>query len=79
MIITNLISRYMSLCKTALSFSDCIKLICNEYNLSVGQVKNLMVRAYYAQRFIDVFENNPNTTLNMELINEIFKFVADAA
>ena len=36
-------------------------------------------RADLAQRIIDVFENNPNTQLNHEIVNEIFGFAADAA
>lgn len=45
----------------------------------IGRLKAQMVNAYYAQRIIDVFEKNPNTTLNKERINEIFSFAADAA
>lgn len=55
------------------------KIMCKEYNLSIGRLKALMVNAYYAQRIIDVFENNPNTQLNHEIVNEIFGFAADAA
>ena len=51
----------------------------SEYNLSIGRLKALMINAYYAQRIIDVFENNPNTQLNHEIVNEIFGFAADAA
>ena len=54
------------------------KIMCKEYNLSIGRLKALMVNAYYAQRIIDVFEKNPNTQLNHE-VNEIFGFAADAA
>ena len=36
------------------------KIMCSEYNLSIGRLKALMINAYYAQRIIDVFENNPN-------------------
>ena len=46
------------------------KIMCKEYNLSIGRLKALMVNAYYAQRIIDVFERNPNTQLN----HEIFEF-----
>ena len=49
------------------------KIMCKEYNL-----KGLTVNAYYAQRIIDVLENNPNTQLNHEIVNEIFGFAADA-
>ena len=55
------------------------KIMCSEYNLSIGRLKALMINAYYAQRIIDVFENNPNTQLNHEIVNEIFGFDADAA
>ena len=56
-----------------------VKIMCKEYNLSIGRLKALMVNAYYAQRIIDVFEKNPNTQLNHEIVNEIFGFAADAA
>ena len=55
------------------------KIMCSEYNLSIGRIKALMINAYYAQRIIDVFENNPNTQLNHDIVNEIFRFAADAA
>lgn len=55
------------------------KIMCSEYNLSIGRLKALIINAYYAQRIIDVFENNPNTQLNHEIVNEIFGFAADAA
>ena len=55
------------------------KIMCKEYNLSIGRLKALMVNAYYAQRIIDVFEKNPNTQLNHEIVNEMFGFAADAA
>lgn len=55
------------------------KIMCKEYNLSIGRLKALMVNAYYAQRIIDVFEKNPNTQLNHKIVNEIFGFAADAA
>ncbi len=38
-----------------------------------------MLISIVAQRIIDVFENNPNTQLNHEIVNEIFGFDADAA
>lgn len=53
--------------------------MCSEYNFSIGRIKALMINAYYAQRIIDVFENNPNTQLNHDIVNEIFRFAADAA
>ena len=37
-----------------------------------------MINAYYVQRIIGVFENNPNTQLNHEIVNEIFGFAAAA-
>ena len=55
------------------------KIMCKEYNLSIGRLKALIVNAYYAQRIIDVFEKNPNTQLNHKIVNEIFGFAADAA
>ena len=55
------------------------KIMCSEYNLSIWRLKALIINAYYAQRIIDVFENNPNTQLNHEIVNEIFGFAADAA
>ena len=38
-----------------------------------------MINPYYAQRFIDVFEKDPNTQINHETINKIFEITADAA
>ena len=55
------------------------KIMCKELGTSIGRLKAQMVNAYYVQRIIDVFEKNPNTTLNKESINEIFSFDADAA
>lgn len=55
------------------------KIMSKEYNISIGKLKALMVNAYYAQRIIDVFENNPNMQLNHEIVNEIFGFAAEAA
>ena len=55
------------------------KIMCSEYNLSIGRLKALMINAYYGQRIIDVFENNPNTQLNYEIVNEIVGFAADTA
>ena len=55
------------------------KIMCKELGTSIGRLKAQMVNAYYAQRIIDVFEKNPNTTLNKENINEIFSFDAEAA
>lgn len=55
------------------------KIMCKELGLSIGRLKAQMVNAYYAQRIIDVFEKNPNTPLNKETVNEIFKFAASAA
>ena len=42
------------------------KIMCKELGTSIGRLKAQMVNAYYAQRIIDVFEKNPNTTLNKE-------------
>ncbi|WP_223381165.1 transposase [Prevotella nigrescens] len=55
------------------------KIMCKELGTSIGRLKAQMVNAYYVQRIIDVFEKNPNTTLNKESINETFSFDADAA
>ena len=55
------------------------KIMCKEYGLTVGKLKGLMVNAYYAQRFIDVFKNISNTPLNPKIINEIFGYAANAA
>ena len=55
------------------------KIMCKELGTSIGRLKAQMVNAYYVQRIIDVFEKNPNTTLNKESINEIFSFDADTA
>ncbi|EGQ11397.1 transposase, partial [Prevotella nigrescens ATCC 33563] len=55
------------------------KIMCKELGTSIGRLKAKMINAYYAQRIIDVFEKNPNTTLNKESINETFSFDADAA
>ena len=55
------------------------KIMCKEHGLSIRRLKAQMVNAYYAQRMIDVFEKNPNTQLNHEIVNEIFGFAADAA
>ena len=40
------------------------KIMCKELGTSIGRLKAKMINAYYAQRIIDVFEKNPNTTLN---------------
>ena len=37
-----------------------------------------MINAYYVQRIIGVFENNPIMQLNHEIVNEIFGFAAAA-
>ena len=55
------------------------QIMCKEYNLSIGKLKEFMIKAYYAQRIIDVFEKSPNTPLNREIVNDIFGFAADAA
>ena len=55
------------------------KIMCKELGTSIGRLKAQMVNAYYVQRIIDVFEKNPNTTLNKESINETFSFDTDAA
>ena len=55
------------------------KIMCKEYNLSIGRFKALMANAFYAQRIIDVFEENSNTQLNHKIVNEIFGFAVDAA
>ena len=55
------------------------KIMCKELGTSIGRLKAQMVNAYYAQRIIDVFEKNPNTTLNKERVNDIFSFAAEAA
>ena len=55
------------------------KIVGKEYGFSVGRLKELIVSAYYAQRIIDVFESNPNKPLNIEMVNEIFGFAAEAA
>ena len=32
------------------------KIMCSEYNLSIGSLKTLIINAYYAQRIINVCE-----------------------
>ena len=55
------------------------KIVCKEYGLSIGRLKAIMVNAYYAKRFIDMYEKDPNTPLNNETINQIFGFAIEAA
>ena len=47
--------------------------------LSVGRLKALMVNAYYLERIIEVFEKNPNMTLNDKLVKELFGAAAEVA
>lgn len=53
--------------------------MCRECNISIGRLKVLKINADYDQRIIDVFENNPNTQLNHEIVNEKLGFAADVA
>ena len=55
------------------------KIMCRECNISIGRLKVLKINADYDQRIIDVFENNPNTQLNHEIVNEKLGFAADVA
>ena len=55
------------------------KIMCRECNISIGRLKVLKINADYDQRIIDVFENNPNTQLNHEIVNEKLGFAADIA
>ena len=64
---------------SSLTALNMAKIMCKELGTSIGRLKAKMVNAYYAQRIIEVFERNPNKTLNKESINEIFSFEADAA
>ena len=48
------------------------KILEDHNNLSIGRLKVLMANAYYAQRIIDVFEKNPNTQLNHEIVRNIW-------
>lgn len=48
-------------------------------DLSIGQLKSLMSKAYFAQRIFDRFGIDPNTALNAKLVNELFGYVAKTA
>lgn len=48
-------------------------------DLSIGKLKALMVNAHYLKRIIDVFEKDPNMTLNTKLIKELFGKAAEVA
>lgn len=48
-------------------------------NLSIGQIKSLMVNAHFLKRFFDVSGIDPNSTINAKLVKELFGYEAGAA
>lgn len=48
-------------------------------DMSIGQIKSLMVNAHMLQRFFSVFGIDPNNDLNAKLVKELFGFAARAA
>lgn len=48
-------------------------------DLSIGQIKALMVNAHMLLRFFNVFGIEPNTALNAKRVKELFGLAADAA
>ena len=48
-------------------------------DLSIGQIKSLMVNAHMLLRFFNVFGIEPKTALNAKRVNELFGWAADAA
>ena len=51
----------------------------HQIDLSIGQIKSLMVNAHMLQRFFSVFGIDPNTALNAKRVKELFGLAADAA
>ena len=58
-----------------------IKVMIKQYKLdiSIGQIKSLMVNAHLLLRFFSVFGIDPNTALNAKRVKELFGLAADAA
>lgn len=58
-----------------------IKVMRKEFNLdiSIGQIKSLMVSAHLLHRFFSVSGIDPNTVLNAKLVKELFGIAARAA
>lgn len=58
-----------------------IKVMIKQYKLdiSIGQIKSLMVNAHLLLRFFSVFGIDPNTALNAKRIKELFGLAANAA
>jgi hypothetical protein len=48
-------------------------------SLSIGQIKALMLNAYFLKRFLDVSGIDPKSTLNAKLVKELFGMATDAA
>ena len=51
----------------------------HQIDLSIGQIKSLMVNAHMLQRFFGVFGIDPNKALNAKRIKELFGIAARAA
>ena len=47
--------------------------------LSIGQIKSVMVNAYFIKRFFDVSGLDPHKTLNAKLVKVLFGLAVDAA
>lgn len=48
-------------------------------SLSIGRLKSMMVNAYYLERILSRFGNEPNMALNDKLVKELFGIAADVA
>ena len=48
-------------------------------DISIGQIKSLMVNEHLLLRFFNVFGIDPNTALNAKRVKELFGLAADAA
>ena len=54
-------------------------LCASRYRGALGTFTHQIMPMSGEPRIIDVLENNPNTQLNHEIVNEVFGFAADAA
>ena len=65
----------------SLAAINVVKLMRKETNtsLSIGRIKSLMVNAHFIKRFFDASGIDPNSTLNIKLVKELFGCEALAA
>lgn len=65
----------------SLAAINIVKLMRKETNtsLSIGRIKSLMVNAHFIKRFFDASGIDPNSTLNIKLVKELFGWEALAA